>query len=463
MSGSTSSTSAGPGVRRGPFARFFWAALIGSTGDWITIFATLAIAENRGGEAGIVAAIVARVLPGLLFGPIIGALTDRVDRRKLIVVADWGRGLFVPLLAFSPNLAAIVGITFVMEILSLAGQSPRAAVLPRLVRPTNLVAANSLMMGAAYGTIPLGAAFNWLLSGFAPLSLGGLIPELNQVVALAFLVDSITFFVSGAIIASLPEIRAQNTDGKTMVDASTWGDIHEGLAFVWRDKSVLRVIVGMTAALFGSGFIIVIGKSFVETTLNADTSGFFAVVTLLGVGAGIGFLIVSVYEHLLKNREAAFSVAMVLTGLGLGAAAFTDTVAGAGAWMLLMGFGAGAAYVMGLTHLHESVEDELRGRVFATLFLLIRLGLFVSMSLAPVVRTSLERAHFPWLFADSTRSVLLFGAIMIALTGVAGVRVLRSQIHWPRLDADTRAMMAQAKETSRQRGIQRSTPEDPPE
>ena len=56
-----------------------------------------------------------------------------------------------------------------------------------------------------------------------------------------------------------------------------------------------------------------------------------------------------------------------------------------------MGLGAGAAYVMGLTHLHEHVEDEMRGRVFATLFGMMRIGLFVSMALAVPLAGALKR------------------------------------------------------------------------
>lgn len=455
MTDPQSSASAGLSLRRGQFSRFFWAAVIGSTGDWITIFATLTIAKGYGGEAGIVFAILARVLPGLLIGPVVGALTDRMDRRRLIVIADWGRGLLVPLLAISPNLRTILFVTFFMEILSLAGQSPRAAVLPRLVKKSNIVAANSLMMGAAYGTIPLGAAFNWVLAGFPSMSLGGLVPEVNQVVALAFIFDALTFFVAGAIIASFPAIRAKPANVENASDSSTFADIREGLRFIWRDRSVLRVIVGMTAALFGGGFVIVVGQTFVETSLEAGDSGFFAVVTLLGVGAGFGFYIVSLFERLLAQREAVFTVAVVVTGVGLGAAAFTQTVAGAGAWMLVMGFGAGAAYVMGLTHLHEEVEDELRGRVFATLFLLIRLGLFVSMSIAPVLLKSLRTAQVPWLFEDAARSVLLLGAILIGLTGATGLRVVRSQLHWPQFDTNTRATLAEVRRVFHQRGIER--------
>ena len=36
--------------------------------------------------------MIARMLPAILFGPIAGALVDRLDRKQIMIVADIGRG-----------------------------------------------------------------------------------------------------------------------------------------------------------------------------------------------------------------------------------------------------------------------------------------------------------------------------------------------------------------------------------
>jgi len=51
----------------------------------------------------------------------------------------------------------------------------------------------------------------------------------------------------------------------------------------------------------------------------------------------------------------------------------------------LMGMFAGSVYVIGFTLLHERVEDELRGRVFAGLYTLVRLCLLLSMAIGPIL------------------------------------------------------------------------------
>ena len=440
-------------VRRGPFARFWWAAAIGSTGDWITIFATIGVADEIGGGGGILVALLSRVMPGLLFGPIVGAFSDRFDRRRLIVIADLGRALIVPFLIFAANLPMLVVITVALEILSLLGQAPRAAVLPSMVRSENIVTANSLMLGAAYGTIPVGAAFNFILALFPALTFGALIPDATQPFALAFIVDAATFLFSGLIIATLPALKSTlavevEADGQTLDARETLQSIVEGMKYLWRDKSVRRVIFGMTAALFGGGTVIIIGKPFVEDVLAADETGFFAIVTALGVGAAIGIASVSAYSSKLMRRDLVFAGSVIVTGLSLSLAATVATVNGATAWIFLMGIGAGAAYVMGLTHLHEHVEDEMRGRVFASLFGMMRIGLFVSMAMAVPITGAINVSGIGRL-NDPNRLVLFLGGGIMLLSGLGLMWSLRGLFTRPKLEPATHDIIAHADKARR--------------
>jgi dTMP kinase len=441
-------------VTRGPFARFWWAAGVGSTGDWITIFATIAVADRIAGSGGVLAAIMSRVLPGLIFGPVVGVVTDRFDRRSLIVIADVGRGLLVGFLAFADTLPLLLGITFGLEVLALLGQSPRAAVLPRLVSGPDLVAANSLMLAAAYGTAPVGAAFNWVLVSLPNVTLGGLVPEANESFALAFMVDAGTFLVSGLLIATLPALKtklAERDNGEgTGIDMAVH-DLREGAVYMWRTRRVRRLIVAMTTALFGGGTVIVLGPPFVEEVLKAGATGFFAVVTTLGLGAVLGIAGVSAYSGRLLHRDVVFGVCTVASGAGLAAASMTNTVGGASSWMLFMGFGAGAAYVMGFTHLHESVGDEMRGRVFSTLFALMRIGIFVAMGLAVPLRAFFGRLDATWLFSQPTRTVLLLGGSVMIIAGMWILWTLRALLRQTGLGEGTAYVLEEASKARRSR------------
>jgi dTMP kinase len=56
----------------------------------------------------------------------------------------------------------------------------------------------------------------------------------------------------------------------------------------------------------------------------------------------------------------------------------------------IMGIFAGSVYVLGFTLLHESVEDELRGRIFSALYTLVRLCVLLAMAVAPLLADVLD-------------------------------------------------------------------------
>ena len=74
-------------------------------------------------------------------------ISDRVDRRRLVVISDVGRALIVPFLVFATTLPILVVINLLLEFFSLLGQAPRNAMLPSLVRRENLVTANRPQSG----------------------------------------------------------------------------------------------------------------------------------------------------------------------------------------------------------------------------------------------------------------------------------------------------------------------------
>jgi dTMP kinase len=279
----------------------------------------------------------------------------------------------------------------------------------------------------------------------------------NRGLALAFFVDALTFVVSGLLVATLPIIRTEAAvaaaeDGTRTSWRQTFADLADGLRFFWFERSVRRVIVAMTAALFGGGTVIVLGQPFVDKVLRAGDTGFFAIVTTLGVGAALGIVAVALFSSRLARRDVVFGVATVATGVGLSAAAATNTVAGASLWMFVMGVGAGSAYVMGFSHLHEKVADSMRGRIFATLFALMRIGLFVSMAVAVPVEGALGRASTPqWLFSEPTRTILFMGGVTIGLSGIVVLRSLRSIWGRPKLAEETRRLIEEADRARRTR------------
>ncbi len=97
----------------------------------------------------------------------------------------------------------------------------------------------------------------------------------------------------------------------------------------------------------------------------------------------------SLIQRRLSPRRVFFG-AMVGGGVLLIGAATMSTLVLASLWIAGFGLCAGTVYVLGFSMLQGEVSDELRGRIFATLYAATRLCLFLALVVAPVVATVLD-------------------------------------------------------------------------
>lgn len=429
-------------VRRGPFARMWWSQLISSLGDWATLFATFSLAAriSGGGSAatiGILVALIARILPGLLIGVIGGVLADRWDRKKTMIVSDFGRAILVGLLVFVGNYRDLFIITFFIEVLALIRQPARESVIPQLIPSRHLMAANGLNLIASYGTAPAGSALFALLAAsgerFMPDALN------NPGVAATFVFDGITFIVSGVIVATtaIPrlEIAGERAARGRMDLKAPLRDMFDGFKFVGSYPVVRRLVSGMAAGLFGGGALFVLGQPFSEQVLQGSDSGYGIVVTALGIGAGVGMGAMTFWGKNIERREPVFAAALLVTGLSIVLTGLTDTVWGAAGWVLLAGIGTGIAYVTGFTQLHAVVTDDIRGRTFAALFASARLALLVSFGLAGVGAAALNGV-LPGILDSGVRVVIILSGAFIFASGGGTMWSVREQLRGGPIDDD---------------------------
>jgi dTMP kinase len=364
-------------------------------------------------------ALTSRILPGLFFAAVGGVVADRLNRKHVMVAVEVGRAGLVLSLAFVETIGYLVLVNLALEGLTLVFQPAKEASVPLLVQKNELVRANSLSLSAAYGTFPLGAAVFLALAPLAShITLWGFLPGTHE--GLAFLVDAGTYLASGLIVSRLP------LSGRTLPEhrkrrgrfdpRAALRDLWDGVAFVATHRRIRAVVVALTVALAGGGIIIVLGKPVSIEVFDAGSAGFPALLTAFGLGAGAGIVLVTIFGPRLVHKDISFAIALLVAGSALGAAGLVKTIFGAVGWIAIMGFGAGSAYVLGFSHLHEQVSDELRGRTFAALFSLMRIGLLTSMLIALPLSDIFDDL-LPGLLADGSRMVLLFGGLVTFLSG----------------------------------------------
>jgi dTMP kinase len=387
------------------FFRLWLAQAISSLGDWLGFLAILILASRLGASApgasvGLVMA--ARIVPGFFFSAGAGVLIDRMDRKQVMVVTMAVRAAVVATLPFVNSVLGLVFASLVLELATLFFSPAKEALVPNLVPPAKLTSANSLGLAAAYGTFPLGAALFALLAKVAEwLGSVDVLDSLEtEQYAVAFYVNVVCYLVSALLIYRLsvgPGPRADEV-GEAAGDGDgppprrlpafdlgqAFVEIKEGWHYAFITPVVRAVNVGLACGLIGGGMLVPLGQTFSEDVLGAGPSGFGVFVFVLGLGVAAGVIAISLMQARLP-KVRTFVVSVWGAGIALLVAVSTSTLGVAAVFVALMGMFAGSVYVIGFTLLHERVEDELRGRVFAGLYTLVRLCLLLSMAIGPIL------------------------------------------------------------------------------
>ena len=238
------------------FKKFWVGQTISNLGSSFTQWAVpLLVYQLTHSAVNLGIATAATFLPYLLFGLIIGAWMDRVDRKKAMIGLDWLNALVIlsiPLVAQFGHLTVwwIYGVTFIQSSVFIAFSSGEFAAIPSLVSTDDLVTANGRIQ-ATYSAAQVAG----------PLLAGALISFFPLVWVMAF--DAGSFAISAL---SLMLVRASfNTATEEVKEATTiLHDVREGLRYVL-GHPVLRNISLMMALIN-----FVTGTTWAELVLFAD-------------------------------------------------------------------------------------------------------------------------------------------------------------------------------------------------
>ena len=421
------------------YFRLWLAQFASSLGDWIGFVAITAISNRIAGTNGVALVLSARLVPGFFLGSVGGLLADRLDRKKLMVACDVGRGLVVALLPFVHTLPLLFLINLVLEALTLLWTPAKEATVPNLVREEQLPKVNSLGLAAAYGTFPLGAGLFTALAAVAAWlgqfdALSAL--KVNQE-NLAIWTDTGTYLLSALLISTLAIPRRERRGGTGKVDLGQGlRDVSEGWRFIRRNAVVRSVILALSCGLIGGGMVVPLGPGFASDVLGGGPRAFGALITAMGVGVAVGVIGVSSVQSRLRPQRV-FVQAVLMAGACLIGAASMWALTPALLLVGLLGVAGGAVYVFGFSLVQIHTDDAMRGRIFSALYAAVRLCLVLSFVLGPLLASLLDRLSRRVLQGEmglggghvalpgSRLALWLAGAIILA-AGLLALRSLRA-------------------------------------
>jgi dTMP kinase len=391
-----------------PFRRLWTALSLSSLGDWLSIVALTALAPSlaSGGAVAKSSAVggvwLATLLPALLFGPLAGAVADRMDRRITMIVGDVIRGLLFLSIPIFPNLTWIYVAKFLAGVTTQFWSPATSASVPNLVPADKLERANQLSLLTTYGTAPLAAGVFSVLALFSE-GLSRVTPLFHTSnVDLALYFNAATYFISALTVYFIREIPKRSACEK-ISSPSTAKSIWEGWRFIRQTPVVRGLVIGMVGAFAAAGVVVGLGYSYITATLHGGSAGWGLVFAAIFVGMALGMVIGPRLLHGLSLRRlfgltiAAGAVPLALIGLvpNLGAVTL---------FVVLLGALSGIAYATGFTIVGLEVDDDTRGRVFA----------FFQSSIQVILLTVI--AIVPFLSAAFTK-------LIVALNGTGNVKI----------------------------------------
>lgn len=451
-------------LRNRNFLLLWSGQMVSAIGDWIIVAVLFAYVDQiSGGRSyAISLMMLAKFLPAVLLGFLAGVIIDRLDRKSTLMLCDFCRAALVILLPFAGNLLFICILVFVMETFTIIYGPAKDASIPDLVENEQLTNANSLNMLTLYASMAFGTAIAGSIIGFISW-LGrinpGFIGRLDPNKA-AFFLDSLTFIVSAYLIYHIGFRKIPREERVKMTTSQVRHDFKEGFRYLWGQPLTRTVLLLTLTCFLGGGTIYVLTVGFVRYVLGGSGSTFMYILTTLLFGMMVGSLLAGALRNRVRKERV---LGLAITGFGVGVVTFSLLSVGWLSFIIVFAGGTcmGYAIVGMVTLLHEVLEEEYRGRAFATIQVIMRASIFVSIMLAGPLAdliTGLGRriglkslnawivriggtfagdidgryADFRYLF-NGPQIILFMGGVVILLAGLQGHRSFRHCFGWKRL------------------------------
>lgn len=325
-------------VSLGPaYRKVFSASVVSNLGDGVATVAYPWLASAITRSPVLVALVaVAQRLPWLIFTLPAGVITDRVDRRKAMVLMDICRGVLTAAVAVlvivdgdslpSPGalgavegtrwllFAAVLTATLLLGMAEVLRDNSAQTILPKIVAAEHLETANGRMWSAeSVANTFIGPPLGSLLIGIA--------------FALPFILDAGSFFAAAALVATIPgafrAVRDTTVHGDRPV--GTWKtELKEGVTWLWahpvlRPMAIMLGLMNLAGMVSGATFVL-----FAQEVLDVGPFIF----AVIGMGGAIGGIAGGVMASRLSKRFGAGTC----LSISMGGFAVTAVVMGFNSW-----------------------------------------------------------------------------------------------------------------------------------
>ncbi len=346
-----------------PLGALFTARAVSYAGDSLSLVALMlhvAATTGQGLAVGLLL-LVGDFVPSLL-SPIAGAISDRFDRRRVMITCEILQGALVLLIALSlPPLPLLLLLVAARSTAANIFMPASRSAVPDLVADKDLPRANSAIGFGANAA-----------EAFGPFLAAAMLPVLG--IRGVLVVDAASFLVSAVVLLAIPALPPTRTEDDT---ESLLSQARVGVGYIVRTPAVRIICLGFCAVVACNGVDDVALVLLAKDTLQTGDSAVGLLLGAVGIGLLIGYALLGRIETrlsltaLLVGGFFVSSAGNLLTGLAWSVAAAFSVQA-------VRGIGIAAMDVASNTLLQRIVPGALLGRVFGNLYGAIGIAAAVS-------------------------------------------------------------------------------------
>jgi len=384
---------------------------ISMLGDQFTLIALPWLVLKLTGDTLILGLVLAVMsIPRAVFILIGGAVTDRYAPKRVLMLTKYANLILIGTLAalvLSGQLALwmLFGLGFAIGLASAFSIPSGSAIMPQMIAPAQLQAANGILMALRQITLLLGP----LLAGLLIQLFGDRVGASDtRGIGLAFLVDAASFGISAWTLTKVTVLSEPPRSDDAMLAA-----VLAGLRHFWNDHSLRTLCLYFCAtAFFIGGPAQVALPVLAATRLGDGAAGYGGLMAAHGAGTLIG-MIVSGLRPTWRAGTLGLTILLVdaLAGALLMPIGRVDALWQGAALLLPLGLLAGFMQVTVFTWMQRRVPPALLGRAMS-LFMFIFLG--VAPLSAGITGWLMRGLTLGQVFAGSGAILILI--VLLALT-----------------------------------------------
>jgi MFS family permease len=341
-------------LRNPAFRRLFGGVAATMLGQQMTLVAVPYQVYRLTGSSLLVGVTsVVALVPLIAFGLLGGAISDAMDRRRLMLVTSAGAAATSALLAVQAllpgngHLAVLWVLTACVSAFAAVNQPTRSAVIPALVGPSGIAAANALAMTVRQAGVIVGPLLAGVLIGTGNLSL-------------AYTVDAVGFLAAVLLLRGLPPLPPGRSAGPLRLGGALSG-VGEGFAYLRTQPVVLMTfVVDVIAMIFAWPQAVFPALSHIRFEGSPNSLGW------LFAGASIGALamgLTSGWVSRVDRQGAVVLGAIVVWGIAIIGFGFAPALWLAVFCLALAGAADMVSAVLRTSMLQLAAPEEMRGRM----------------------------------------------------------------------------------------------------